>query len=224
MVLSRGGAVAARVAHNHEVRGSSPLPATMKKDSSFDGSFFMVRRRRRTSLSERNEREVRRSKVTRRSLFRAWPQRRSDERSEGSAVLPLLRAQMYAVRPALRNFLDLRSFSEVDSEGGPPLPFDALPLEACSWQAIQMERGEWYWANEVSRSTNNNWFMYIARARTGQLHVGISINPQERVNEHNAIPVLFGPFYPLKNSSFAGSTFWSELRISSIGFTSPESS
>ena len=29
--LSRGGAVAARVAHNHEVRGSSPLPATMQE-------------------------------------------------------------------------------------------------------------------------------------------------------------------------------------------------
>jgi hypothetical protein len=28
-ILTRGGAVAARVAHNHEVRGSSPLPATM---------------------------------------------------------------------------------------------------------------------------------------------------------------------------------------------------
>jgi hypothetical protein len=41
-ILTRGGAVAARVAHNHEVRGSSPLPATMKNDSSKDGSFFMV--------------------------------------------------------------------------------------------------------------------------------------------------------------------------------------
>ena len=28
--MTRGGAVAARVAHNHEVAGSSPVPATMK--------------------------------------------------------------------------------------------------------------------------------------------------------------------------------------------------
>lgn len=40
--ISRGGAVAARVAHNHEVAGSSPAPATKKNDSSPDGSFFLV--------------------------------------------------------------------------------------------------------------------------------------------------------------------------------------
>jgi hypothetical protein len=28
--MTRGGAAAARMAHNHEVRGSSPLPATKK--------------------------------------------------------------------------------------------------------------------------------------------------------------------------------------------------
>ncbi len=40
--ISRGGAVAARVAHNHEVAGSSPAPATKINDSSKDGSFFLV--------------------------------------------------------------------------------------------------------------------------------------------------------------------------------------
>lgn len=39
---TRDGAAAARVAHNHEVPGSSPGPATMKNDSSFDGSFFIL--------------------------------------------------------------------------------------------------------------------------------------------------------------------------------------
>ena len=67
--------MAARVAHNHEVRGSSPLPATMKNDSSSDGSFFMVRRRARTSLSERSEREVRVATKSRRNLFRVTQER-----------------------------------------------------------------------------------------------------------------------------------------------------
>ena len=40
--MTRGGAAAARVAHNHKVRGSSPLPATKKKDLSKDRSFFLV--------------------------------------------------------------------------------------------------------------------------------------------------------------------------------------
>ena len=39
---TRGGAEAARVAHNHKVAGSSPAPATKKNDSSSDGSFFFV--------------------------------------------------------------------------------------------------------------------------------------------------------------------------------------
>lgn len=39
---TRGGAVAARVAHNHEVVGSSPAPATNKKDLSSDGSFLLA--------------------------------------------------------------------------------------------------------------------------------------------------------------------------------------
>lgn len=43
--LSRGGAAAARVAHNHKVVGSSPTPATMKNDSViWPGSFFILGR------------------------------------------------------------------------------------------------------------------------------------------------------------------------------------
>ncbi len=38
---TRGRAVAARVAHNHKVAGSSPAPATKKKDSSKRWVFFL---------------------------------------------------------------------------------------------------------------------------------------------------------------------------------------
>jgi len=31
-----------------------------------------------------------------------------------------------------------------------------------------------------------SWFVYIARARTGRLYVGIATNPEERLTEHNA--------------------------------------
>jgi hypothetical protein len=41
-ILTRGGAVAARVAHNHEVRGSSPLPATISSLTSKTEVFFIV--------------------------------------------------------------------------------------------------------------------------------------------------------------------------------------
>ncbi len=41
--LSRDGAAAARVAHNHEVPGSSPGPAT-KKDFSGPGRSFLLLR------------------------------------------------------------------------------------------------------------------------------------------------------------------------------------
>ncbi len=40
--MTRGRAVAARVAHNHKVAGSSPAPATMKTASPFGGAFFIV--------------------------------------------------------------------------------------------------------------------------------------------------------------------------------------
>ena len=38
----RDGAAAARVAHNHEVPGSSPGPATMKNVSTYVGIFFII--------------------------------------------------------------------------------------------------------------------------------------------------------------------------------------
>ena len=38
---TRGGAVwSARMAHNHQVAGSNPAPATKKKDKAFAWSFF----------------------------------------------------------------------------------------------------------------------------------------------------------------------------------------
>ena len=37
----------------------------------------------------------------------------------------------------------------------------------------------------MSRSTNNKWFVYIAKARTGRLYVGMSSDPTERIIEHN---------------------------------------
>ena len=37
--MTRGGAAAARVAHNHEVAGSSPAPATKENASAFAGVF-----------------------------------------------------------------------------------------------------------------------------------------------------------------------------------------
>ena len=40
MEMSRDGAAAARMAHNHEVPGSSPGPATKKNVSPFGGAFF----------------------------------------------------------------------------------------------------------------------------------------------------------------------------------------
>ena len=40
--ISRGRAVAARVAHNHKVAGSSPAPATKKNGSPKGGPFFLV--------------------------------------------------------------------------------------------------------------------------------------------------------------------------------------
>jgi hypothetical protein len=40
--ISRGGAAAARVAHNHEVRGSSPLPATISTFKSAMMADFLI--------------------------------------------------------------------------------------------------------------------------------------------------------------------------------------
>ncbi len=51
----------------------------------------------------------------------------------------------------------------------------------------------------MSRSTNNQWFVYIAQARTGRLYVGMSQDPKERIAEHNSgkgayFARLQGPF------------------------------
>jgi hypothetical protein len=43
--MTRGGAVAARVAHNHKVVGSSPAPATIINTSPSGGVFIMVMER-----------------------------------------------------------------------------------------------------------------------------------------------------------------------------------
>ncbi len=40
--MTRDGAVAARVAHNHEVVGSSPTPATKKSARPFGRVFFLA--------------------------------------------------------------------------------------------------------------------------------------------------------------------------------------
>ena len=32
---------------------------------------------------------------------------------------------------------------------------------------------------------NENWFVYIARAKTGRLYTGITPNPQKRITKHN---------------------------------------
>lgn len=42
--ISRDGAVAARMAHNHEVPGSSPGPATKNKTPAKSGVLFLVTR------------------------------------------------------------------------------------------------------------------------------------------------------------------------------------
>lgn len=75
--MTRGGAAAARVAHNHKVAGSSPAPATKKKVSSEGWGFFLVpgqapNLRLEFSPRKYESRTVRRSEQTRRSLLRAF--------------------------------------------------------------------------------------------------------------------------------------------------------
>ena len=58
----------------------------------------------------------------------------------------------------------------------------------------------------MSRSTQNQWFVYIATARTGRLYVGVSTDPEERIAEHNykkgsRFARLQGPFKLVYQSS-----------------------
>lgn len=36
------------------------------------------------------------------------------------------------------------------------------------------------------RATNNLWYVYIAKAKTGRYYTGITTNPNERINKHNS--------------------------------------
>ena len=60
-MTTRGRAVAARVAHNHKVAGSSPAPATKIKSSSKDGVFILVQRLDENLMRQFCEPQVRRS-------------------------------------------------------------------------------------------------------------------------------------------------------------------
>lgn len=51
----------------------------------------------------------------------------------------------------------------------------------------------------MSRSTKQQWYVYIATARTGRLYVGISKDPTKRIDDHNSgkgayFAKLQGPF------------------------------
>ncbi len=73
--MTRGRAVAARVAHNHKVGGSSPPPATKIKDRLFVGLLscwgeVLVPRPKFCKMQNLIGRRVRRSENSRRSLLR----------------------------------------------------------------------------------------------------------------------------------------------------------
>lgn len=36
------------------------------------------------------------------------------------------------------------------------------------------------------RATNNSWYVYIAKAKTGRYYTGITTNPNERIIKHNS--------------------------------------
>lgn len=49
------------------------------------------------------------------------------------------------------------------------------------------------------RATNNSWYVYIAKAKTGRYYTGITKNPNERIIKHNSgkgsrFAVEQGPF------------------------------
>lgn len=69
----------------------------------------------------------------------------------------------------------------------------------------------------MNRRTKNQWFVYIARAKTGRLYVGISTDPKERILEHNAgkgayFARLQGPFKLVYQSSQFSSKATAALR------------
>lgn len=70
--MTRDGAVAARVAHNHEVAGSSPAPATMKRTSACLGSFSCI-------VTEAMERDAIREEVARLPLSPLGVEARDEE-------------------------------------------------------------------------------------------------------------------------------------------------
>ena len=78
--LTRGRAVAARVAHNHKVAGSSPAPATKKRVLSKDRAFFGSGR----------DRTVLRSRGSTPTKSRAGIYSEHDEVRERSEALPFL--------------------------------------------------------------------------------------------------------------------------------------
>ena len=89
--ISRGGAVAARVAHNHEVPGSSPGPATKENDSPIGGSFSLVRiPGREPDAQSVALPQVRHSEVTHRNylLVSSMAERRRREGADVLAPLP----------------------------------------------------------------------------------------------------------------------------------------
>ena len=97
--MTRGGAAAARMAHNHEVAGSSPAPATKTSAPIFRGFCFGTEARfwfcdadfALAKDASRRDGGVRTRAATSFDMA-STPQRRSDERSEGSAVLLSCRA------------------------------------------------------------------------------------------------------------------------------------
>jgi len=36
------------------------------------------------------------------------------------------------------------------------------------------------------RATNNSWYVYIAKAKTGRYYTGITTNPNKRIIKHNS--------------------------------------
>lgn len=112
--MTRGRAVAARVAHNHKVGGSSPPPATKIKDRLFVGLLScwgeVLVPRPKFCLQNLIGRMVRRSKATHRNLFRAWLQRRSVFGQSQKCALSSPRYQEKNRAPSQRGCFDFLLF------------------------------------------------------------------------------------------------------------------